>query len=62
MLSYDTVLKKNLQALDPQAVMLAKKHGLPIHVFGFDKPGLMGLICAGEDVGTLIRYDGDEMA
>jgi uridylate kinase len=62
MLSYGTVLKKNLQALDPQAVMLAKKHGLPIHVFGFDKPGLMGLICAGEDVGTLIRYDGDEMA
>jgi uridylate kinase len=62
MLSYDTVLKKNLQALDPQAVMLAKKHGLPIHVFGFDKPGLMGLICAGEDVGTLIRHDGDEMA
>ena len=62
MVRYDTILEKNLQALDPQAVVLAKKHGLPVHVFGFDKPGVMGRICGGEDIGTLIQHDVDEFA
>ncbi len=59
---YDTVLEKNLQALDPAAVMLARQHGLPVHVFGFDEPEAMGRICGGEDLGTLIQQDSDEFA
>ncbi len=59
---YDTVLGKNLQALDPTAVMLAKQHSLPVHVLGFDEPGVMGQICSGENLGTLINDDSDEFA
>lgn len=61
-INYDTVLQKNLRALDQSAVLLARDHGLPIHVFDFDTPGSMGRICTGEDVGTLISSSGDVLA
>jgi uridylate kinase len=53
-INYDTVIQKNLQALDQSAVLLARDHNLPIHVFNFDTPEIMGRICKGEDIGTLI--------
>lgn len=58
-INYDTVILKNLKAMDQSAVLLARDHGLPVHVFDFDTPGTMGQICIGEDVGTLICSDGD---
>lgn len=58
-INYDTVIQKNLRALDQSAVLLARDHGLPIHVFDFDTPEIMCQICAGEDVGTLISHNGD---
>jgi uridylate kinase len=58
-LNYDTVIQKNLRALDQSAVLLARDHKLPIHVFDFDMPGTMCRICQGEDVGTLISHNGD---
>lgn len=61
-INYDTVIRENLRALDQSAVLLARDHGLPIHVFDFDTPGIMGQICQGEDVGTLISPDGDILA
>lgn len=61
-LNYDTVIQKNLRAMDQSAVLLARDHGLPIHVFDFDTPDIMGQICNGEDVGTLISQDGDVFA
>lgn len=61
-INYDTVIQKNLRALDQSAVLLARDHGLPIHVFDFDTPGIMGQICAGEDAGTLICQNGDLLA
>lgn len=61
-INYDTVIRENLRALDQSAVLLARDHGLPIHVFDFDTPGTMGQICQGEDVGTLISQDGDIVA
>jgi uridylate kinase len=51
---YNTVVRENLRALDQSAVILARDHGLPIHLFDFDLPGAMRRICNGEDVGTLI--------
>jgi uridylate kinase len=56
---YDTVIQKNLRALDQSAVLLARDHDLPIHLFDFDTPGAMRRICQGEDVGTLIGKRGD---
>jgi uridylate kinase len=61
-INYDTVILKNLRALDQSAVLLARDHGLPVHVFDFDTPGSMCLICNGKDVGTLICQDGDVLA
>jgi len=58
-INYDTVLLRNLKALDQSAVLLARDHGLPVHVFDFDTPGTMCQICNGEDVGTLICNDED---
>jgi len=58
-INYDTVIQKNLRALDQSAVLLARDHNLPIHVFNFDTPEIMGRICKGEDVGTLISNNGD---
>lgn len=60
--AYDTVIQKDLRALDQSAVLLARDHDLPIHVFDFDQPGTMGRICQGEHIGTLIGNDGDVLA
>ena len=61
-INYDTVIQNNLRALDQSAVLLARDHNLPIHVFNFDTPEIMGQICKGEDIGTLIGSDGDILA
>ena len=56
---YDTVIRENLRALDQAAVLLARDHDLPIHIFNFDTPDMMRRICQGEDVGTLISRGED---
>jgi uridylate kinase len=61
-LGYDTVIHRNLRALDQSAVLLARDHHLPVHVFDFDRKGAMARICLGEDVGTLIGDFADEIA
>jgi uridylate kinase len=61
-LNYDTVLRENLRALDQSAVLLARDHRLPVHVFDFDRKGAMARICHGEDVGTVIGDGEDELA
>jgi len=58
-IEYDTVIQKNLRALDQSAVLLARDHDLPIHLFDFDAPGVMRRICQGEDIGTVIGKQGD---
>jgi uridylate kinase len=52
--NYNTVVRENLGALDQTAVLLARDHHLPIHVFDFDRTGSMQRIIEGEDIGTLI--------
>jgi uridylate kinase len=61
-INYDTVIRRNLKALDQSAVLLARDHALPVYVFDFDTPGTMCQICLGEDVGTLICSDEDILA
>lgn len=61
-IGYDTYIRQNLRALDQSAVLLARDHGLPIHLFNFDAPGVMERICEGEDVGTLIGAGDDLLA
>lgn len=61
-IGYDTVIQSNLRALDQSAVLLARDHQLPIHVFDFDTPEVMCKICRGEDVGTLISNGEDILA
>ena len=56
---YDTVIQKNLRALDQSAVLLARDNHLPIHLFDFDAPDIMVRVCQGEEVGTLIGDQGD---
>ena len=58
---YNTVIQQDLQALDQSAVLLARDHNLPIHVFNFDTPGAMHRILHSEDVGTLIAKGSDGM-
>jgi uridylate kinase len=52
--TYDDVLSKRLDVLDQAAFVLARDHGLPIHVFGADQAGAMLAICTGQDRGTYI--------
>jgi uridylate kinase len=61
-IDYDTVIQQNLRALDQSAVLLARDHKLPIHVFDFNRVGAMRRICEGDDEGTLISKQGDEFA
>ena len=56
-ISYDKVITDDLKVMDQSAVLLARDHHIPIHVFDFDAPGVMLQICRGEDIGTRI---GDE--
>lgn len=60
--SYDTIIRDNLRALDQSAILLARDNNLPVHVFNFDEKGIMARICTGEDVGTLIGHVEDDLA
>ena len=53
-LGYNTVVRENLRVMDQSAVILARDHNLPMHVFDFCLPDAMYRLCMGEDLGTLI--------
>ncbi len=53
-LNYDDFLQKKLQIMDHSAMILARDHGLPVHVFNFTQTGTMQKICLGENLGTYI--------
>jgi len=53
-LSAEDVLREDLRAMDQQALILARDHQLPVHVFNFDTRGIARRLCLGEDVGTLV--------
>lgn len=53
-LSYDDVLRNDIRVMDQAALLLARDHDIPIHVFGFSNPNSVTKICKGEQIGTLI--------
>ena len=53
-LGYRDVLERDLRVMDQSAIVLARDHGLPLHVFDFDDPGAISAICRGENRGTYI--------
>lgn len=60
-INHNTIIRENLGALDQSAVILARDHHLPIHVFDFEQKGMMRRILEGEDVGTLITQTPDDV-
>ena len=53
-LNSDEAIRNNLKAMDQSALLLARDHGVPVHVFDFGLRGASRRICLGEDVGTLV--------
>lgn len=53
-LSYDDVLSYDIRVMDQAALLLARDHDMPIHVFGFNTQRSICRICNGEDIGTVI--------
>jgi uridylate kinase len=56
-LTYDEVLDNRLGVMDQSAFILARDHGMPLHVFDIEQPGLMAAICKGEHHGTVIHKE-----
>jgi uridylate kinase len=53
-LSSDDAIQQDLKAMDQSALLLARDHGIPVHIFNFDLKGAALRICNGEDLGTLV--------
>lgn len=53
------VIQRDLKVMDLTAVTLAKEGGQPILVFNMNTPGNLLRVLRGEDVGTLVHWDGD---
>ncbi|MGH2873904.1 MAG: UMP kinase [Solirubrobacteraceae bacterium] len=53
-LGYSDVLERDLRVMDQAAIVLARDHGLPLHVFDFDERDAISAICQGENRGTYI--------
>ena len=53
-ISYADVLKHDLQVMDLTAITLSKENKLPIIVFNMNKPGNLGRLVKGENVGSKV--------
>lgn len=53
-LAYDDFIRERLSIMDHSALLLARDHSIPIHIFNFTQKGGMKKVCLGEDVGTYI--------
>jgi uridylate kinase len=53
-LGYNDVLERDLRVMDQTAIVLARDHGLPLHVFDFEQRDAITKICYGENHGTYI--------
>jgi uridylate kinase len=56
-LAYSDVIARDLRVMDPSAFILARDHGLPLHIFDIDQRGAMVAIVGGQNVGTRIAMD-----
>lgn len=53
-LGYDDFVRQKLMIMDHSALILARDHKLPVHIFNFTQVGSMKRILEGENVGTYI--------
>ncbi len=56
-LSFGEAIAKDLRVMDPSAFILARDHGLPLHVFDIGQVGAMVGILDGEAIGTEISAE-----
>ena len=54
-ITYDEVLARGLKVMDITATALCKENNMPIYVFNMDKPGNLGKMMDGENLGTLVH-------
>lgn len=54
-ISFDEILRRNLQVMDAEAFCLCRQHRLPLQVFSMDEKDALVRIFRGEAVGTLAR-------
>lgn len=54
-ISFEDVLKKNLNVMDTTAFTLSQENKLPIVVFDMNREGNLLKICQGENIGTLVN-------
>lgn len=55
----DEAIKQDLKVMDQSALILARDHHLPVHLFNFDTVGGARRIVMGEDVGTRVAFDAE---
>ena len=53
-LTYDEALATGVQVMDANAFVLAREHGLTMHVFDIAAAGAMRQLCEGADLGTRV--------
>lgn len=53
-IGYQDVLEKDLRVMDQSAILMARDHGMPLHVFDFEEKGAIVAICSGENRGTYV--------
>ena len=56
-LTYTEVVNRDLRIMDQSAMLLARDHSMPIHLFNFDQKGAISGILHGEDLGTFVSND-----
>ncbi len=60
-LTYDEVLEQRLGVMDLNAILLCKDNQLPVRVFNMNKQDALQRILLGEDVGTLVKGEGEKL-
>jgi len=53
-ITYDRALDDRLAVMDATALILCRDHGLPLRVMNIYRPGALGRLLAGEEIGTLV--------
>jgi uridylate kinase len=56
-ISFDEALQQKLGVMDATALVLCSEHNMPVRVFNIFKPGDLGRIVDGQDVGTLVQQE-----
>ena len=59
-LTYDEILRRNLQIMDSSATSLCRDNNMPLVVFGIDDPNNLLRVVKGEKIGTIVEGERNE--